>query len=247
MTSPSKLPESGFLRLMAMAMILGIIWIEGTPAAMAQGAKSSRLATNLKAGQTQTVITYGTSLTSGGAWVSQLKEAFDQAYPGQVSLINSGAGGMWSTWGIQNLDQRVIEKKPDLVTIEFGINDAYLEYKTSVEKARENLENMIDRILKSNPRCEIVLMVMNPPIKVHLERRPRIKDYYQMYREVAKQRQLPLIDHYPAWERILREDPGLFDRYVPDGIHPGPQGCEAVITPAIIRALGIRAIAPAQP
>jgi acyl-CoA thioesterase-1 len=146
---------------------------------------------------------------------------------------------MWSKWGVDNLDKRVIEKRPDTVLIEFGINDAFLPYKTSVEQAKSNLENMIDRILKSNPDCEIVLMVTNPPVRVHLERRPKIKDYYQMYRDVAKQRKLLLIDHYPAWEKILEEDPKLFDIYVPDGIHPAPKGCEAVITPAIVKALGM--------
>ncbi|MCP4451735.1 MAG: alpha-N-arabinofuranosidase [Planctomycetes bacterium] len=65
-----------------------------------------------------------------------------------------------------------------------------------------------------------------------------VKDYYQMYRNVAKARELLLIDHYPHWETIL-EDKDLFDTYVPDGIHPGPEGCQSVITPEIIRVLGI--------
>ena len=103
----------------------------------------SQLVKNLKAGKTQTIVTYGTSLTSGGAWVRQLDAALKARWPGQARVVNSGAGGMWSTWGVDNLDARVIEKKPDTLFIEFGINDAYLDYKTSVVKARANLENMI--------------------------------------------------------------------------------------------------------
>jgi lysophospholipase L1-like esterase len=98
---------------------------------------------------------------------------------------------------------------------------------------------MIERILKANPKCEIILMAMNPPIGVHLERRPKIKDYYEMYRNVAKDRKLLLIDHYPKWEKILNEDPDLFNKYVPDGIHPGTEGCKVVITPNITKALRI--------
>ncbi len=97
------------------------------------------------------------------------------------------------------------------------------------------------RILKANPKCEIILMVMNPPVGIHLERRPKIKDYYQMYRNVAKDRKLLLIDHYPKWKEVLNEDADLFKKYVPDGIHPGAKGCEIVITPGIITALGIEA------
>ena len=32
----------------------------------------------------------------------------------------------------------------------------------------------------------------------------------------------------------------LNERYVPDGIHPGPEGCTRVITPAILKGLGIK-------
>ena len=200
----------------------------------------SHFVSNLNAGKQQKLVVYGTSLTAGGAWVGQLQKALDERYPGQAKLINSGKGGMWSKWGVDNLDTRVIQKKPDTAVIEFAINDAFLAYKTSVAEARSNLTNMIDRILASKPETEIILMTMNPPIGVHLDRRPMIKDYYQMYRDVAKERKLKLIDHYGNWEPILEKDRALFDKYVPDGIHPGPEGCTRVITPAILKGLGIK-------
>jgi len=160
-------------------------------------------------------------------------------YPGLATVINSGQCAMWSKWGVDNLAARVLAKKPDTVFIEFAVNDAYLEYKTSVAQARQNLTNMIDRILSAKADTEIILMVMNPPVEIHLQRRPKFKDYYQMYRDVAKERKLRLIDHCPNWEQVLEKDKDLFAKYVPDRIHPGPEGCEKVITPAILKALGI--------
>lgn len=207
---------------------------------LCQAAEKSRLITNIEAGKQQTVIAYGTSLTSGGVWVRQLQAALDSSYQGKANVVNSGKRAMWSKWGVDNLDERVIAKMPDTVFIEFAINDAYLPYKTSVEKARSNLEAMIDRILKSNSKCEIILMTMNPPTGVSLERRPQVKDYYRMYRDVAQARKLLLIDHYPTWEKILEEDVSLFNKYVPDGIHPSAEGCKAVITPNITKALGVK-------
>ena len=203
--------------------------------------QKSTLVANLESGKQQRVVVYGTGLTAGGAWVQQLQAALNSRHPEGATVINSGGGAKWSKWGVDNLDKRVIEKRPDTVLIEFAINDAYLPYKTSVEQAQRYLEDMIDRILKSNAECEIVLMVMNPPIGVHLERRPKVKAYYQMYRDVANARKLLLIDHYPKWEKILDEDPELFSKYVPDGIHPGAEGCKAVILPNITKALGIDA------
>ena len=199
----------------------------------------SRLVTNLTAGESQTVVTYGTSLTSGGAWVGQLDAALKAKWPGAITVVNSGAGGMWSKWGVENLDNRVIAKQPDTLFVEFGINDAYLPYKTSVKEARDNLNNMIDRVLAAKADTEIILMTMNPPVGNHLNARPAIKEYYEMYRQVAKARKLKLIDHYLNWEPIREKERDLFDNYVPDGIHPGATGCERVITPALLTALGV--------
>lgn len=210
------------------------------PAAMCQAAEQSRLVANLEAGKKQTVVTYGTSLTGSNPWVSQVRDALDRIYPGKVNVVNSGKGASSSKWGVKALDKFVIAKNPDTVFIEFAINDAFLPYKISLERSRDNLENMIERILEAHPNCEIVLMTMNPPIGVHLERRPKVEDYYQMYRDVARERGLLLIDHYPKWQKILKNDPELFNKYVPDGIHPKSEGCKNVITPNVLRALGIR-------
>lgn len=206
------------------------------------GGEKSRLVANLEAGKAQTVVTYGTSLTDGARWVSEMQAGLERSFPGKAKVVNSARSAMWSGWGVKNLDARVIEKKPDTVLIEFSINDAYLPYKTSVPQARSNLVEMIDRIQKANASCEVILMVMNPPVGGHLEQRPKITDYNQMYRDIAKDRKLLLIDHHPNWEKILKADPDLFRKYMPDGIHPGAEGCKMVITPEVFKALGLTAL-----
>lgn len=200
-------------------------------------AEPSQLVRNLEAGKKQHLVTYGTSLTEGGAWVGQLKLLLEKKFPGLITVTNSGKSAMWSKWGVDNLDERILKKNPDTVLIEFAINDAFLQYKTSVEAARANLENMIGRILKQNPACEIILMTMDPPVREHLQRRPKIEEYYQMYRDVAAQRKLRLVDHYVNWKAILDKDPAKYNELVPDGIHPAPKGCQEVIIPALEAAL----------
>ncbi len=203
------------------------------------GQTESRLVANLKAGRPQTVVAYGTSLTDWGAWVDHLRQGLASNYPGLATVINSGRNDRCSRWGVENLEERVIGKKPDTVLIEFAINDARLDNGLTRDQARANLMNMIDRIRAADPETEIILMTMNPPVGLSYLRRPRIRDYYRMYREVAEERGLPLIDHARNWDRIRRTDPDLFDRYVPDGVHPGEEGCAAVITPAVLEALGL--------
>jgi lysophospholipase L1-like esterase len=205
-------------------------------------AEKTRLIKNLESGKSQVVVAYGTSLTEMGAWVKQVNDVLQKRYPGLVKVINSGGSGQWSEWGVKNLETKVLAKKPDTVFIEFSINDSVDRFKASVDMARNNLNNMIDRILKQNADCEIILMVMNP-VNPAADRwaksRSRLKKFNQMYRDVAKERNFLLIDHYPKWQKILDKNPALFSKYVPDGLHPGPEGCLNVVTPEIIKALGI--------
>lgn len=200
---------------------------------------------NLEAGKHQHIVALGTSLTAWGAWVIQVYQALNgRYYGGLVSLTNAGIGGSASGSGVGGLDKRVLERNPDCVFIEYGINDAYQGYKIPAEKCRANLENMIDRILKHNPECEIILMTTNSVAGKAAEVRPHLEDYYQVYRDVAKERGLLLVDHYPTWKKLLEEDRATYDKYVPDGLHPAPLGCQKVITPAILQAMGFNNVPP---
>ena len=226
--SASSRPSVFFLALLLFVLVFDC-----------QAGGRSQLINNLKQDKPQTVVAYGTSLTEGGAWVDQLQAVLDARYPGMATVINSGKAGMWSTWGVENLEERVIQKRPDTVFIEFAINDAHVANHVSLAQAKANLETMISRIHTANRRCEIMLMTMNPPVGGNLERRPQIEAYYQMYRDVAKKYKLPLIDHERHWQRLLEQDKTLFDQYLPDGLHPTGEGCRQVILPGMVEALGV--------
>ena len=222
-------------------------WLLGLAVFLAGGlamAEPTGVMAKLQGGQAQTLVTYGTSLTAGGAWVGLLQKDLEARFPGRAKVVNSAQSGMWSAWGVSNLDARVIGKKPDAVFIEFAINDAFLKYETSPDTARRNLESMIERIQAARPGCEVILMTMNPPTGVHLERRPQFEAYYQFYREVAQARSLRLIDIEPVWQAVLKNEPDLFRKYVPDGIHPNADGAKAIILPQILKSLGLPTAAP---
>ena len=101
----------------------------------------SHFLNNLKSGKHQIIVVYGTSLTANPlGWPAMLEKEIDKRYPSLVKVENMAAGAMWSTWGVKNLDERVLSKNPDLVLIEFAINDAFIPYKTSQKVCRLNLE-----------------------------------------------------------------------------------------------------------
>jgi acyl-CoA thioesterase-1 len=193
----------------------------------------------LQAGKKQTVVLYGTSLTAHGAWVTQVESALNQVFPGQITWINSAIPGLWSGPALDRMTEQVLCHNPDAVFLEFSINDAFSDSRTSVDEARYNLNEMINRILERNSRCEIVLMVMNPPWGRPQAERPHYEDYADMYRTVARLRGCLLIDSSVTWRKVLTESDCLAVELLPDGLHPSAKGDSLVTTPEIIRAMRI--------
>ena len=194
---------------------------------------------NLKAGKPQVIVTYGTSLTAGGAWVAGLDAALTQRFGKASKVVNCGMSGKNSDDGVKQI-QTVLQANPNLVFVEFGMNDAVLRFNISVEDARANLEKIIEKLRAQNPAVEIILMTMNPPVGKEREgKRPEIEKYYQMYRDTAQKLKLPLIDHYAAWQKLLTDDPKKFNALVPDGLHPNAEGSTTITLPAVKHALGL--------
>jgi acyl-CoA thioesterase-1 len=227
--------------LLALAFSVFALAEEKAPSA------GARFVETLKQGKPVSIVTLGTSLTGGTwRWPDVMKEWLDQDYPKLVTLHNLGIGASASSYppGRGGLDmvKQAATLKPDVVFIEFGTNDAYLPYKISQAEAKKNLNSMIDTILAANPQAEILLQTMNsckdkPGSGAHASDRPKLAEYFQVYRDVAKERRLLLVDHYPNWLKIMNEDPARFDRLLQDRIHPQLESYREVLLPELKRVL----------
>lgn len=90
----------------------------------------------------------------------------------------------------------------------------------------------------------LILQTMNP-VKDKPEhgadgaatQRPKLAEYAEGYRQVAKARGLRLVDHYPNWIKLMQERPAEFDKMVPDGVHPREEGYWALLLPELRREL----------
>ena len=203
----------------------------------------SSLVAALSAGQPRKVVVYGTSLTAGGAWVSQMNQWLSAKHPGLLTVINSGLSGKNSAEGLSQLQTKVLTHQPDTVFIEFAMNDAFLYTdgtpQLTVAQAQSNLNAMIDAIRAQNPQTEIILQTMNTVwdspsgSNQSATLRPNLAAYYEMYRSVAATRGLMLIDHQPAWAALQQGDLATFKSYVPDGVHPGATGLSKVVLPLL--------------
>ncbi|BCM92028.1 hypothetical protein IAD21_03907 [Abditibacteriota bacterium] len=192
----------------------------------------------LKNGQKQTVVVYGTSLTRNGAWTTAVQNWLDKQYPGQITFFNSGLSGQNSDEGVAQMQDQLLAHKPDLVFIEFAINDAHKKFEMPVERGASNLDQIVRAVRAQNPNSAIVLQVMDVPWDApngnrSFSDRPQLQGFNDNYRTYARQHALPLIDHNPDWLRLKDTEPDKYHTYLPDGLHPNKDGDLAVNWPPI--------------
>jgi lysophospholipase L1-like esterase len=218
----------------------------------------AKFITQLHKGEQVKIVTLGTSLTGGKwRWVDVMQEWLDADYPGQVMLENLGVGAsasmtvpamegnqyVWNKCGLDRIPD-AIAATPDVVFMEFAVNDAYKPYGISVDQSRENLESMINSLRDANPDVEIILQTMNvvldrPELNMaEATKRADLEKYLKMYRELATKYDLLLIDHYPNWKSYLRKKGReAYIEMLTDGIHPNLDGYRTILLPELKRVL----------
>jgi lysophospholipase L1-like esterase len=78
----------------------------------------------------------------------------EAAYGAKVSLKNFAVGGTGSAWGLTQVG-KVIEAKPDLVLIAFGMNDSA---GCPAAHYQANIEGIVDAVRKARPDAEFILV-----------------------------------------------------------------------------------------
>lgn len=231
--------------------MVALLSVAVASAGEAAPASRSRLVRNLEAGKPQRVVIFGTSLSKGGAWVTQLQAALEARFPGLVTFVNGAKGGQNSRWGLANVDQNVVAAKPDTVFVEFAINDSVARFDLSQAESRKNLEAILGRIRQALPDCEIVLQIMNPAFGKQPGEPSYRRDqdaYQQIYRDVGRAQGLLVIDHSIEWKALAaKEGEATVLKYINDGVHPNVEGYRRFVTPTLLRALGLPEKTPVQP
>ena len=185
-----------------------------------------------------TIVTLGDSITRGmrsgvtaeQTFAAQLEQQLNAAGTA-VRVVNVGIGGERTDQALQRLN-RVLEHRPDLVTIMYGTNDSYVdigksESRLTAEQYRENLIQLASELLQRGIRP--VLMTAprwsddanpngigeNPNLK--------LEPYVAACRDVARLWRLPLVDHYEHWTQAREQGTNLRE-WTTDGCHPNPAG-----------------------
>lgn len=121
----------------------------------------------LQAGDPVSIVLLGDSISTGcnasgwgggppfqpafqDLWVQHLQ----MHYQAEVSLTNLSVGGMTAAWGVTMID-KVVESKPDLVVVAFGMNDAAGR---SAADYSHDMQAMIRSIREKLPATEFILV-----------------------------------------------------------------------------------------
>ncbi len=145
-----------------------------------------------------------------GAW---LRETYPDA---TIRTVDAGWGGTGIEIGTYRLQSDLLKQDPDLVFVEFAVNDYYRD--TAPENVISYAESVIWMIHEKNPTTEVVfVLVGEKTATANLNQR-------NAYQKVADAYHIPVIDLCTAMQEQLRKTNTSWEQYFADVVHPNDNG-----------------------
>lgn len=146
-------------------------------------------------------------------WFERVSDWFEKQFPNaKINSINAGIGATPSFLGTFRLDQMIMSHHPDLVTVEFSVNDPSAIPFLLKDEIFESYESILRRLLEADIAVMLVVFVNqygNSLQQAHLE----LADHYN----------IPAISYqnaiFPNGELICD-----WNKLSPDDIHPNNVG-----------------------
>jgi lysophospholipase L1-like esterase len=168
-----------------------------------------------------------------------------KALDGKAIVVSPAPNGEDSGNVLRNLDEWVIQEKPDVVHINAGLHDLKLKdksYQVPLAEYEKNLETILERIRKET-KATVIFATTTPIVdELHAQRKAgfdRFEADVQKYNIVAasimKQAGVPINDLHR-----LVESGGKARLLGGDGTHYTPEGYErlaAAVTQSVLRSL----------
>lgn len=197
-----------------------------------------------------TIVTFGDSTTAPRGRLKVYTDCLAEKFP-ENTFINAGIPGNTTEMGRRRFEKDVLEKKPDLVIIQFGINDSTVDVykKTPATKSRvskkryeENLKFFIEKLKEKG--VKVILMTPNrlcwtPKLKELYGKPPydpnnpdgfnvMLDQYVDIVRRVAKEENVPLVDVNAEYARLVKDGNMTVKSLLLDGMHPNTKGQKLV-------------------
>ena len=140
-----------------------------------------------------------------------------------VNTITTAIGGENSELGCARFASEVLTHRPDVVFIDYALNDPG---SIGLERARAAWETMIQEALKQ--QVKVVLMTPTPDLRVDiLNSNTSLGQHAQQIRELAEKYNVGLVDSYAAFKQLKQNGADL-TTYMSQDAHPNEQGHRVV-------------------
>jgi len=204
----------------------------------------------LARGDSVRIAYLGGSITKSAGWRTMTAEWFQEQYPkAKIEAINAGISGTGSDLGVFRLERDVLQHDPDLLFIEFAVNDGG----TSGERIRKAMEGIVRKARRAKPDLDICLVFVVWQWMTEGLRQGDVPHTYTEHTDIAEHYDLPTIHMGLEVARLEKEGKLLFTGKWPeteeekaalgdsilfsmDGAHPYDSG-HALYAEAVARSV----------
>lgn len=159
--------------------------------------------------------------------LKQLKDKYPFAI---INVINTSIGGENSVSGQKRFEAEVLNHKPDILFIDYALNDRGI----GLEESRKVWEQMIERAKQEG--IKIILLTPSPDLGVNLlEKDNELAKHSNQITELAKKYNIGLVDSYSRFKEI-KADCNCLDDYMSQINHPNAKG-HSIIAKEIMKWL----------
>ncbi|MEK0447903.1 MAG: hypothetical protein RL088_171 [Verrucomicrobiota bacterium] len=193
----------------------------------------------------------GGSITAAPGWRVQSLEHLQSLAPGaKLSEVHAAIGGTGSDLGVFRLGQDVLSAKPDLLFVEFAVNDGG----APVEQIQRCMEGIVRQTWRALPECDIcfVYTVSEPFIAPLVDGKfqrsasamEAVANHYgipsiHMGLEVARLAKAGRLEWRGKLPKTDAEKAAAGDKFIfaGDGVHPHTETGHKLYTDSIVRSL----------
>lgn len=169
-----------------------------------------------RAGQPLTVAYFGGSITAHDGWRPQSFAKLQAMFPqSPMTMVNASVGGTGSIVGVFRADRDLVSHRPDLVFVEFAVNDGGDAVNRTKDVLRA-LEAIVRKVRKANPAAGICLVYTMQTAHVDTLRAGNCQPAAAVHERVAAHYELPSIHVGPAVVQAIDSGLAVFHGAVAD-------------------------------
>lgn len=183
----------------------------------------------LKKDKKLTIAYFGGSITAGAgasdasktSWRALTTDWFKKNFPeAKVSEVNAAIGGTGSDLGAFRCQAHVTSKDPDLVFVEFAVNDDG----RAEQRVKRSLEGIVRHIWISNPWAEIVLVYTTTKTLAPAYAKGEVPKAVGYHQAIAAHYSIPEINVGRDLAEQITRGEGTWESLTTDGVHPSDAG-----------------------